>query len=221
MVLLVHHSVSPQSRKARIMMAEKKILFVLKEEEPWNLSKDIQKLNPAKDLPVFIFDGHIISGNYAVTEYLEENYKEVPLLKGDALQRAEIRRLCDWFDQKFYMEVYKYIVGEKVFKRFKSGGAPDSKALKAGVNNLRYHMEYIDWLAERNNYLAGNEFTLADVTAAAHLSILDYLGDVDWDNYKNAKLWYSKIKSRPSFKDILKDNIKGIFPSTNYQNLDF
>ena len=124
MVLLVHHSVSPQSRKARIMMAEKKILFVLKEEEPWNLSKDIQKLNPAKDLPVFIFDGHIISGNYAVTEYLEENYKEVPLLKGDALQRAEIRRLCDWFDQKFYMEVYKYIVGEKVFKRFKSGGAP-------------------------------------------------------------------------------------------------
>ena len=54
MVLLVHHSVSPQSRKIRIIMAEKKILFVLKEEEPWNLSKDIQKLNPAKDLPVFI-----------------------------------------------------------------------------------------------------------------------------------------------------------------------
>lgn len=202
-------------------MAEKKILFVLKEEEPWNLSKDIQKLNPAKDLPVFIFDGHIISGNYAITEYLEENYPTPHLLVGDALQKAEIRRLCDWFDQKFYMEVYRYIVGEKIFKRFKSGGSPDSKALKAGVNNLKYHMEYVDWLAERNNYLAGNEFTLADVTAAAHLSILDYLGDVDWENYKNAKLWYSKIKSRPSFKDILKDTIKGIFPSTNYQNLDF
>ena len=221
MVLLVHHTISPQSRKARIIMAEKKVLCVLKEEEPWNLSKDIQKLNPAGDLPIFIFDGHIISGNYAITEYLEENYRQPQLLTGDARHRAEIRRLADWFDQKFYTEVYKYIVGEKVFKRFKTGEAPDSKILKAGMNNLKYHMEYIDWLAERNNYLTGNEFSLADVTGAAHLSILDYLGDVDWENYKNAKLWYSKIKSRPSFKEILNDTVKGIFPSKNYQNLDF
>ena len=89
------------------------------------------------------------------------------------------------------------------------------------MHNLKYHMEYIEWLAERNNYLAGSEFSLADATAAAHLSILDYLGDVDWENYNNAKLWYSKIKSRPSFKEILKDTIKGITPSKNYQNLDF
>lgn len=221
MVLLVHHSVSPQSRKARIIMAEKKVLFVLKEEEPWNLSKDIKKLNPAGDLPIFIFDGHIISGNYAVTEYLEENYVTPKLLGGDALHRAEIRRLSDWFDGKFYREVYKYIVGEKIFKRFQTGQAPDSKTLKAGMNNLKYHMEYIDWLSERNNYLAGTEFSLADITAAAHLSVLDYLGDIDWENYKNAKLWYSKIKSRPSFKEILKDTIKGIPVSKHYQNLDF
>ena len=221
MVLLVHHTTSPQSRKARIIMAEKKVLFVLREEEPWNLSHDIQKLNPAGDLPVFIFDGHIISGNYAVTEYLEEMYAKPKLLTGDLLSHAEIRRLCDWFDTKFHKEVYHYIVGEKIFKRFKSGQAPDSKALKVGMHNLKYHMEYIEWLAERNNYLAGAEFSLADAAAAAHLSILDYLGDVDWENYKNAKLWYSKIKSRPSFKEILKDTIKGIVPSKNYQNLDF
>lgn len=221
MVLLVHHSISPQSRKARIIMAEKKVLFVLKQEEPWNMSKDIQKLNPAKDLPIFIFDGHIISGDYAVTEYLEENYTSPKLLTGDNLHRAEIRRLCDWFDTKFYNEVYKYIVGEKIFKRFSSGQSPDSKILKAGTNNLKFHMEYLDWLAERNNYLTGLEFSLADVAAAAHLSILDYLGDIDWENYKNAKLWYSKIKSRPSFKDILKDTIKGVPASKNYQNLDF
>ena len=221
MVLLVHHSISPYCRKARVLMAEKKVLFVLKEEEPWNLSKDVQKLNPSGELPVFIFDGHIISGNYAVTEYLEETYADPKLLKGNNIQRAEIRRLADWFDHKFYAEVYKYVVGEKVFKRFKSGLAPDSRALKVGMNNLKYHMEYIDWLTERNNYLAGDEFSLADAAAAAHLSVLDYLGDVDWENYKNAKLWYSKIKSRPSFKEILKDTIRGIQPSKNYQNLDF
>lgn len=221
MVLLVGHTISPQSRKIRIMLSEKKVLFVLREEEPWHLSADFKKLNLSGEIPVLIFDGHVIAGNYPITEYLEEHYPVPSLIGGQHIERAEVRRLCDWFDQKFYREVYQYVVGEKVIRRFQKSGAPDSRMIKAGLNNLKYHMEYIDWLTERNNYLAGSLFSLADVTASAHLSVLDYLGDVDWENYKNAKLWYSKIKSRPSFQDILKDTIKGIVASKYYQNLDF
>lgn len=221
MVLLIHHSVSPQSRKMRLIMAEKKMLFVLKEEEPWNLSQSVLEINPAEDLPILVFDGKVISGNYAITEYLEESNPQYKLLTEDVKERAEVRRIMDWFDTKFYNEVYKYIVAEKIIKRFHLKQAPNSKILKAGLNNLKYHMEYIDYLADRNNYLAGRDLTLADLTVAAHLSIIDYLGDICWEDYKNAKLWYAKIKSRPSFKDILKDNIKGIHPSANYTNLDF
>ena len=221
MVLLVHHSISPQSRKIRLIMAEKKMLFVLKEEEPWNISQEIMKINPSGELPVLIFDGNIISGNYAITEYLEESNPQYKLLPEDAKARAEVRRIVEWFDGKFYNEVYKYIVAEKIIKRFQYKQAPNSRILKAGLNNLKYHMEYIDYLADRNNYIAGRELSLADLTVAAHLSILDYLGDISWSEYKNAKLWYAKIKSRPSFKDILRDNIRGIYPSANYTNLDF
>ena len=221
MVLLVHHSIVPQSKKIRLLMAEKKMLFVLKEEEPWNLSSEIANINPSGDLPVLIFDGTVISGNYAITEYLEESNPQYKLLPEDAKNKAEVRRIMEWFDTKFYNEVYKYIVAEKIIKRFQYKLAPNSKILKAGLNNLRFHMEYIDYLADKNNYLAGNTITMADLTAAAHLSILDYLGDIPWEEYKNAKTWYAKIKSRPSFKEILKDNIKGIAPSSNYTNLDF
>ena len=221
MVLLIHHTTSPQSRKMRLIMAEKKMLFVLKEEEPWNLSQKVKEFNPAEDLPVLVFDGTVISGNYAITEYLEESNPQYKLLPEDSKQRAEVRRIVDWFDTKFYNEVYKYIVTEKIIKRFHLKQPPNSKILKAGLNNLKYHMEYIDYLADCNNYLAGNELTLADITAAAHLSVIDYLGDISWDEYKNAKLWFSKIKSRPSFRDILKDNIRGMPPSAHYTNLDF
>lgn len=221
MVLLIHHPVSPYSRKIRILMSEKRMLFVLKEEEPWKLSPDVFKLNPAGELPIFLYDGNIVVGNYAITEYLEEFNKEIKLLPQDIKQRAEVRRLVEWFDEKFYKEVYKNIVAEKVHKRFGIGSAPDSRILKIGLNNLNFHLEYIDWLTERHNYLAGDDFSLADITAAAHLSVVDYLGDIPWDGYKNAKLWYSKIKSRPSFKEILKDNIKGILPAKHYINLDF
>lgn len=221
MVLLVHHSISPQSRKARLIMAEKKMLFVLKEEEPWKLSPEIANINPSGEIPLLIFDGCVISGNYAITEYLEESNPQYKLLPEDTKERAEVRRIVEWFDNKFYNEVYKYIVYEKIIKRFQFREAPNSKVLKAGLNNLKFHLEYVDYLADRNNYLVGNVVTSADLTAAAHLSILDYLGDINWEEYKNAKLWYAKIKSRPSFKDILKDTIKGIAPSVNYSNLDF
>lgn len=221
MVLLIHHPVSPQARKIRAVMAEKKMLFILKEEEPWKLSDDVYKLNPAGELPIFLSDGVVVSGNYAITEYLEESSTEIPLIKGDAKQRAEIRRLTEWFDQKFYREVYRNIVSEKIQKRFAQGLAPDSKILKVGLNNLNFHLEYIDWLLERRKYLAGDELTLADLTAAAHLSIIDYLGDMPWEMYRNAKIWYSKIKSRPCFKEILKDNIRGVLPAKHYANLDF
>ena len=223
MVLLIHHPISPFSRKVRLLMGENRILFVLKEEDPWNLSKEALRLNPAGELPIFVYDGNVITGNNAICEFLDEAYKqkEIPIINGDVRQRAEIRRLTEWFDTKFYREVYRNIVTEKVFKRFMAGTAPDSKILKSGLNNLNFHMEYIDWLCENRNFLAGDNFSLADIAAAAQLSIIDYLGDVPWEGYKNAKLWYSKIKSRPSFKDILKDNIKGILPSKHYNNLDF
>lgn len=202
-------------------MAEKRMLFVLKEENPWNLSKDIMKINPAGELPIFIYDGNIIAGNYAITEFLEETYTQNRLIQGNNKERAEVRRLVDWFDNKFYRDVYQYIAGEKIYKRFVLRQPPESKRIKAGINNLRFHLEYIDWLVERNNYLAGAELSMADISAAAQLSIIDYLGDVPWEDYKNAKLWYSKIKSRPSFKDILNDRIKGIYPSKHYADLDF
>lgn len=221
MVLLVHHPVSAFSRKIRIILNEKKMLFVLREEEPWALSDEAYQLNPSGSLPIFVYDGKAISGNYAISEFLEEASPDIPLLPKNIEKRAETRRLCEWFDEKFYHEVFLQIVTEKVFKRFSNGGAPNAKVINIGLNNLAFHLEYVDWLAERRNYLAGDEFSLADIAAAAQISVIDYLGDVPWDGYKNAKIWYSKIKSRPSFKDILKDNIRGILPAKHYANLDF
>ncbi len=221
MVLLVHHPVSPFSRKIRLILSEKKMLFVLKEELPWALSDDALKLNPAGSLPIFVFDGKVVAGNYAISEFLEEANPDEPLLPKKIQDRAETRRLVEWFDDKFYREVFTPIVAEKIYKRFSLGESPNARIINSGLNNLAFHMEYVDWLAERRNYLSGEAFSLSDIAAAAQISIIDYLGDVPWEGYKNAKIWYSKIKSRPSFQDLLKDSIKGILPAKHYANLDF
>jgi glutathione S-transferase len=82
-------------------------------------------------------------------------------------------------------------------------------------------LQFINKLLEKNSNLVLDKLTIADLVAASHISILDYLGEIDWRSHPKIKDWYLIIKSRPSFRQILKDYIIGIVPSKNYYDLDF
>ena len=222
MQTLYHLWLSPFCRKVRIVLHEKKIDVNLQVENVWERRKEFLALNPAGSVPVLLEPGGpALSGSNVISEFLDEIHPEPPLIGRHPLERAEVRRIVDWFDDKFNKEVTENLVGEKVMKRFLGLGAPDSKAIRAGHSNISTHVSYISYLVERRKWLAGNELTLADITAAAHLSAIDYLGDVPWDDYPSAKEWYVRIKSRPSFRPLLSDYIPGAPPSKHYANLDF
>ena len=137
------------------------------------------------------------------------------------MARAECRRLIAWFETKFAREVTDNLVGEKVMKRFLRIGQPDSDAIRAGLANIHYHLDYVAYLSETRNWLGGDEFSLADIAAGAHLSVVDYLGDVPWDDHAEARAWYQRLKSRPSFRPLLDDLIPGLPPPRHYADLDF
>lgn len=222
MQTLYHLWLNPFCRKVRVVLHEKKIDFDLKVENVWERRRDFLALNPAGEVPVLVEPGGTaLSGSDVICEFMDEIHPEPPLVGRHPLERAEVRRLVAWFDNKFNVEVTENLVGEKVMKRFLGLGAPDSKAIRAGHNNIHTHLSYISYLIERRKWLAGNELTLADIAAAAHLSTIDYLGDVPWDEHPSAKDWYARIKSRPSFRPLLGDHIPGAPPSKHYTNLDF
>ena len=219
---LLHLPLDPFSRKIRIVLGEKKITASLAVEPIWERRHEFLSINPAGTVPVFIEDdGTTISTSQAIAEYLEETSKEPALIFGTALQRAEIRRLCNWFDVKFNTEVTEYLLGEKIMKRFLGLGEPSSETNRAGYANIDTHLGYIEYLAEQRAWLAGENFSLADITAASHISCIDYLGDIAWEDYQQAKQWYARIKSRPSFRPLLQDLIPGTQPPAHYKNLDF
>lgn len=219
---LLHLPLDPFSRKIRIVLGEKKITASLSVEPIWERRHEFLSINPAGTVPVFIEDdGTTISTSQAIAEYLEETSKEPALIFGTALQRAEIRRLCNWFDVKFNTEVTEYLLGEKIMKRFLGLGEPSSETIRAGYANIDTHLGYIEYLAEQRAWLAGENFSLADITAASHISCIDYLGDIAWEDYQQAKQWYARIKSRPSFRPLLQDLIPGTQPPAHYKNLDF
>lgn len=219
---LYHLWLSPGARKVRLILKEKNLDFELKIERTWERRPEFLALNPAGEVPVLIEpDGSVLSDSAAITEFLEEVYPDRPLIGLDPLQRAETRRLVAWFDVKFNAEVTQNLVEEKMTKRLLGQGQPNSATIRAGSANLRHHLDYIGWLVERRNYLAGDHFSLADIAAAAHLSAVDYLGDVPWESFESAKDWYARVKSRPSFRPLLADHIPGAAPPKHYADLDF
>lgn len=203
-------------------LMEKNIEFELALELPWARRHDFLTLNPAGTVPVMAQgDGLVLTGSYAIREYLEETCPDTPLLGEDAAERAEIRRLIDWFDVKFNEEVTSLLITEKVMKRFLKLGVPEAENIRCAASNIKQHLKYIEYLSERRNWLGGDNISFADIAAAAHLSCIDYLGDVPWDDFVGAKDWYARIKSRPSFRPLLKDLIAGLPPVPHYKNLDF
>jgi len=222
MRVLYHLPLSPFSRKIRLALAEKRIPFELRVERVWERRDEFLQMNPACTVPVLVEEnGFVIPDSYAIAEYLDEAYPDPGLLGRTLAERAEVRRLVSWFDHKFGAEVTKNLYYEKQVKRLMGRGGPEGASLRAGYANLRPHLDYLGWLSESRPWLAGNNISLADLTAAAHLSTLDYIGDVDWGLNDSAKDWYARVKSRPSFRPLLADRISGLNPPAHYADLDF
>ncbi len=210
------------SRVIRMAAMEKHIDVEEREEPFWTRREDFLVLNPAGDVPVWVDeDGGVIAGGMVIAEYLEEVFPEVPLIGTTVKAKAETRRLIEWFELKFNNEVTQFLAGEKLFNRITQGAAPDSRALRAGRENIHAHLDYIAWLTDRRSWLAGESLTLADLAAGAHISLVDYTGDVPWADHPLAKEWYVRLKSRPSVRPLLSDHFPGITPAPVYADLDF
>ena len=227
MPTLVHFALDPFSRRMRLALAEYGVPTELVDESPWDPSPDIFEINPAGTLPVYMEDSSSpVCGIEAISEYLEETRNSsLKLIPGDVFERAEVRRLVGWFDTKFYAEVSEPVVTEKVIRRFlpreAGGGGVDTARVRAAMLRLREHLDYIGHLADHRTWLAGDHLSLADLAAAAHISAVDYFGDIPWTDYPVAKSWYQRMKSRPSFRPLLADTVRGMAPGPHYADLDF
>ena len=218
---LFHVPLSPFCRKVRLSLAEKKIEVELVEERYWEPSPDFMRRNPAGKVPILKMNGQTLAESGPICEYIEEKHPEPALLPKTPEGRYEVRRLVNWFDDKFHHEVTSKLLYERVNKKIMGQGYPESRNVKAGAKAIKYHLDYMGWLLDQRRWLAGDAMTLADFAAAAHLSALDYISDVDWNRNAVVRDWYAKIKSRPAFRSILADNVPGFPPPAHYADLDF
>lgn len=223
--VLHHFPLDPASRQVRLAMGEKRLAFAEAPERYWERPDSLRALNPSGMTPVLVETENgerlTLCENRAILDHLEESSPEFPLLSSVPSERAEARRLLQWFDRKFDFEVNGLLLHEKMEKRLLGMGAPDLANMRRGREALRVHMRYIDSLLHDRNWLAGSTLSLADFCAAAHISVIDYFGDVPWADFPGVKTWYMRIKSRPCFRPLLADRWPGMAPAAHYDDLDF
>lgn len=225
---LLHYPLCPASRAVRLALVEGGVETGLSEVKPWEVTREFLNMNPAGTLPVLSCDGRAICGAYPIVEYLAETAaREGPhaaragYWPGPPFDRAEARRVADWFLRKFDSEVSQYLLEEKLYKPLSRRGVPDLHGIRAARGNLRYHLSYVSYLSEQRKWLGGDHPSFADLAASAQLSVMDYLGEVPWAEFPEAKAWYARLKSRPSFRSLLADRVPGFNPPESYGNLDF
>jgi glutathione S-transferase len=213
----------PFSRKVRLVLSEKGVAHELVREYPWERRDEFVDLNPAGETPVLVDTdtGTALIGSQPICEYFDETVDKMPMIHGNAVVRAEIRRLVEWFDEKLYREVVEPLMHERMRKRLVSNDSPDTRVLREAMRIANSHLDYVDYLLDHRRWLAGAGLSLADFTAAAHLSVVDYLGALDWRGHKQTKDWYAVMKSRPGFRPLLGERMEVIVPPAHYDKVDF
>lgn len=212
----------PFSRKVRLLLGEKSVGYELVRESPWLRRDEFIDMNPAGQTPVMADpeSGILLIDSGAICEYFEETIDKAALINGTAVNRAEIRRLVAWFDTQFYGDVVAPLMYERMEKRLVHRMTPDAKILREAMKRAIAHLDYVDFLLDHRNWIGGATLSLADLAAAAHISVADYLGGIDWKGHEQTKRWYAGLKSRPSFRPMLAERMEVIAPPKHYDKLD-
>ena len=220
---LYQFPICPFSRKVRLHLGEKGVGYELERENPWAQRDEFLDMNPTGRTPVIedATRGLVIADSRAICEYFEETIDANKMISGSSAYRAEIRRLVAWFDEQFYGDVTGPLMHERMYKRLVHREPPDARVLREAMKLANTHLDYIDYLIDHRSWLAGSTLSLADLAAAAQISVADYLGGIDWSGHEQTKAWYGMFKSRPSFRPLLSERMEVVKPPAHYEEVDF
>jgi len=217
MLTLFHHPLCPHSRFVRLALSECGLAVRLVGERVWERREEFLLLNPAGTVPVLVVDETTPApGAATIAEYVDEVYGgdlgDRRLLPRTANLRIEVRRLTSWFNDKFFADVSGPVTCEryKQYMPLEAGGGPlDHAVLREIREILPDHLAYINSLLSKHDWLASNQLSYADLAAAAHLSAAAYLGDMPWPQGGTGQRWYASIQSRPSFRSMITEALRG------------
>ncbi len=222
MLTLYHFPICPFSRKVRMFLLESQLDHELVKINPWKQQEKLIKISRTGLMPALKNNSLVVNGGQSICEYISENKEILDNLIGSSPETRHLdRSIAEFFDIHLFADTSNVIINERFVKFITTSSTPNSSLIRAAKLKIKKYFIYIESLLDVNEYLGSNKFSISDISAASHISVLDYFGDIDWNQSIKVKHWYSLIKSRKSFQKILIDTVEGFLPPEHYKEIDF
>jgi len=232
MLELYHGTTSVCAQKARLTLAEKGLeweshLMALNGDQ---LDPAYLKLNPNGVVPTLVHDGNVIVESTVIMHYLDDIFPLPPLMPRAPLERTRAHLFKKLMDEYIHPAciVYTFATVNRAplanlsreqraaqfaqmpLQRqadYKRAGVEDGIASTAGKEATMSFVKLLKWIevsTERDPWLAGPDYSLADIAATPYMVRLEMLQLTRmWDHKPGVAKWWERIKSRPSYETAI------------------
>ncbi len=192
---------APNPRRVRIFLAEKGITVPTEQVDLGKLqqrSESFTAVNPMQRVPALVLDdGAVITESIAICRYFEALHPEPPLFGRGALDSA----LVEMWNRR--AELHLLFPVASVFQHLHPAMKimVDPQVPEWGeANKLRVtaFLEFLDGELKSRPYLAGKDFTVADITALVAVDFMRVSKLTVPENLGNVRRWHESVSNRPS-----------------------
>lgn len=202
-MLLYHDLRAPNPRRTRIFLAEKGVAYDTIEVSiatAAHQTPEYRKKHPLALLPVLeLPDGRILRESIAICRYVEETHPEPNLFGADPWERAQIEQWNRHAELELFVPISQVFRNTHAFWVGKINQAPEFGTIMRELVGERF--DWFDAELASRPYLAGERFTVADITA---LCAIDFgkVSDIriNGETHPNLKAWHQRVSERPSTK---------------------
>jgi glutathione S-transferase len=149
-------------------------------------------------------DGDLrLTESSAILKYLADKY-DLPSYPKDLKKRAKVNEVMDWLNTQFYRDFGYGLIYPQLFPHHKRRSEEaHSSAIAWGQQGAKNWLQILNdhWIGPKNQYLCGNELTIADYIGAAVVSIGELVG-CDFSAYPNIKRWLDNLKRLKSWDRV-------------------
>ena len=195
-------SIGPNPQVVKTFIAEKGIEIPMEEIDivaGVNRQDEYKKTNPAGQSPCLVLDdGSVVSEITAICEYLDEKFPGGDLIGSTPEARAQTRRWTRWVDLNICEPLangFRFSQGLPMFESRMRCLPEAADGLKACAQDK---ITWLDGQIEGREFIAGDNFTLADILLGCFLGFGAAVGQPLNEDNKNIKAWFDRVSARES-----------------------
>lgn len=191
---------SPYARKARVVLAEKKIEYDFELDSPWTPESQVANVNPLGKVPVLVLDDNtVLFDSRVIVEYLDNVAPNNKLMPAPNRERTEVKRWEALADGVCDAAALIFLERKRPPKQ------QSADWIARQEDKIARGLEFMSAQLGENSWCMGTHFSLADITAGCALGYLAFrFPQIEWrEKHANLARLYDKLQQRPTFAETV------------------